>query len=437
MAVNFQEAIDYLTALTKFGINLGLQRIERLLDMVGNPHQKLKTIHIGGTNGKGSTGAMVSSILTAQGYKTGLYTSPHIHSYTERIKIDNQDISERDMAELIARLKPFFNYMVAEGYEHPTEFEVLTALGLLYFFEQGVELAVLEVGLGGAIDSTNIVHPLVAVITNVGMDHMEYLGHTIVEIARIKAGIIKPGVPVITAEEKKDVLDIIEETCRTQAAELFRLGRDAVTETVASSVEGQRFNYYGIYRDYRDLYVPLLGPHQVTNAGTALLTLEVLSRAGVEVTEPAVRAGLARTRWPARLEVLGLNPALVLDVAHNVDGAQALACSIKQLFPGQKIILIIAMLADKEREKVMSILGPLARKVVVTKPLSPRAGAWEFLAGEAKKYVSDVVVCEDISEAIEEGLRSVDITEVVLITGSFYMVSYARELLLTAYRLKK
>ena len=250
--MNYGEAIKYLKNLTKFGINLGLDRITELLRRVGNPHLKLKVIHIGGTNGKGSVANMVASVLQAAGYKTGIFTSPHLHKYTERYRINGEQISEERVTEILTMLKPHLDNMVLEGFECPTEFEVSTAMAFCYFYEEDVDLVVLEVGMGGAIDSTNVVHPLVSVITNVDMDHMEYLGNTICEIAKTKAGIIKRGVPVVTAENKLEALGIIKDACLNNNAKLTIVGKDVVWyESNSSDISdidesfmflGQKFN---------------------------------------------------------------------------------------------------------------------------------------------------------------------------------------------------
>ncbi|MHB1421276.1 MAG: bifunctional folylpolyglutamate synthase/dihydrofolate synthase, partial [Bacillota bacterium] len=244
--MDYQEALEFLTNLTKFGMNFGLDRITYLLSQLGNPHCYLKYVHVGGTNGKGSTVAMVTEVLKSAGLKVGSFTSPHLHAYAERTRINGIAISPERVAELLTRMRPVLEKMESDGYEHPTEFEVTTALSFLYFWEEAVDIVILEVGLGGAIDSTNVIDvPLVAVITNIGMDHMDYLGHSLEEIARVKSGIIKKGCRVVTATGREEALEIIIQTCREKQAELYQVGRDSTWERLSYSVEGQYFNING------------------------------------------------------------------------------------------------------------------------------------------------------------------------------------------------
>ena len=427
--MNYDEAKDYLVNLTKFGFNFGLGRIQYLLDQLDNPQDKIRTIHVGGTNGKGSTAAMLSSILQAAGYKVGVFTSPHLHSYRERVVIDRDQISRERVAELLTRLKDVLDEMVGQGYEHPTEFEVNTALALLYFFEEKVDVAIIEVGLGGAIDSTNVIKPLISVITNVGMDHMDYLGSTLQDIALVKAGIIKEKGIVITAADRPEVLKVIEATCAAKHATLVKVREEYCFETQEGSTAGQRFDLKGPGHTYFGLELELLGAHQQVNAATAVAIVEGLTKYyGLRITEADVRAGLLETRWPGRLEVV--RPGVVLDGAHNLDGAQTLALALRDLFTYRKLILCIGMLADKERGKILALLGPLADKLVVTKPNSPRAGDWQEMAIEAKKYVSEVYLEEDISRAVDFAISLAEEGDLVCITGSLYMIAEAREHLL-------
>jgi len=423
--MNYQEAMDYLTNLTTFGFNFGLERITHLLEVLGNPHYRLRVIHVGGTNGKGSTSMMISEILKAAGFKVGLFTSPHLHSYTERTKINGREIMPERIAELITRLEPVLEQMVADGFEHPTEFEVDTALSLLYFAEENVDMVVLEVGLGGKIDSTNVVTPLVSVITNVAMDHMDYLGQTLTEIATIKAGIIKPNGFAITASDRPEVLAVIEETCRRQKATLVRVGKEIIWETGEASTEGQACRVLTPLQTY-DLRLQLLGRHQVINAATAVGAVEMLCRHGLNIDAEAIRTGIGRTHWPARLEIMRRRPMVLIDGAHNHDGACTLRDALKDVFQHRRLVLVIGMLADKERGKVVAELAPLADAVVVTKPNSPRAGDWQKLAGEVGKYVNEVHLVEDIIPAVEKGLSLVGPDDLLCITGSLYMVAEAR-----------
>ncbi|MEW5899769.1 MAG: folylpolyglutamate synthase/dihydrofolate synthase family protein [Bacillota bacterium] len=440
--MEYEEAMEYLQNLTKFGFNFGLGRIRELLRRLGNPHLSLRVIHIGGTNGKGSTLAMVASILRAAGYKTGTFTSPHLHSYTERYIINGRPISHRRVAQLITGLRPYLDGMVAEGFEHPTEFEVSTALAFQYFFEEQVDFLVLEVGLGGAIDSTNVVErPLVSVITNVAMDHMDYLGRTVREIAAVKAGIIKEGVPVITAADDPEALAVIGEVAREKQAPLIGV-LDAGQKTVFPfdrqvryqlndfSLAGQHLTVQSRQGNYENLFLPLLGRHQLANAATAVATTEVLIEKGYGISREAIYRGMINTYWPARLEIFPGEPLVVIDGAHNYAGAKSLRRAWDDYFPRRGIILVLGMLGDKERARVVQELAPRVRAVVVTKPASPRAQDWQSMAAEARRHVREVYAIEAIREAVAKALRIARRDEVVCITGSLYMVAEAREMLL-------
>lgn len=424
--MTYLEAINYLKGLTKFGVNLGLGRIEELMRRLGNPDRRLKIVHIGGTNGKGSTSAMVASILGKAGFKVGLFTSPHLHSYRERFIINNRPIAEKDLAELINFIKPHLECMVAENYEHPTEFEVSTALALLYFSQQNTDYVVLEVGMGGAIDSTNVVLPSVSVITNVSLDHMEYLGETVEEIARVKAGIIKVGVPIVTAAEGK-ALDVIERVAVERNSQIIKIGHDITWETkVNSDLTTQELTVRGLNNEY-SLILPLLGSHQQINAATAITAVEILLR-GQNIVN-AVVDGIRCVRWPGRFEIIKGTPTIVIDGAHNAAGARVLRESLENYFPDGNLILVLGMLADKERAKVVRELVPLAKGVVVTKSKHPRAGDWYRLADLAGELTEDVSAVESIQDALKLALAKAEGSDVICVTGSLYMVAEVREFL--------
>lgn len=425
--MNYNEGLHYLQELTKFGFNLGLGRIEELMRRLGDPHLKLKAIHVGGTNGKGSTVAMISGILQSAGYRVGVFTSPHLHSYTERYRINDKYISEDEMARYITLLRPHLEKMVEEGFEHPTEFEVCTALAFLYFYQEKVDYVALEVGLGGAIDSTNIVNPLISVITNVAMDHMDYLGNSVKEIAGVKAGIIKPKGVCITAVDDSDALAVIRQVAAKQGALLREVHEIAHWDIQEATTGGQVFDLRTANRAYENLRLNLLGAHQVVNAATAILCVEELEGMGIKIGPENIQKGIASVNWPARLEIVREKPLVVIDGAHNVHGAQSLSKALKNVFTYNKLTLVFGMLGDKEREKVIRELAPMADRVVVTKPNSPRAGEWEKIADEVRKYVSDVIIVPDIREAVQKALATADQKDMVCITGSLYMVAEARE----------
>ncbi|GAB6179987.1 folylpolyglutamate synthase/dihydrofolate synthase family protein [Desulfotomaculum defluvii] len=430
--MTYDEAIDYLKNLTKFGINLGLARIEELLRRIGNPHHRLNIIHVGGTNGKGSTTAMIANILKTAGYKTGMFSSPHLHHYNERFMINNQPIPKEKLVALIESIKPYLSNMVQEGYEHPTEFEVSTALALLYFANEETDFVVMEVGLGGAIDSTNVVVPKVSVITNVAMDHMDYLGDSLAEIARVKAGIIKQGIPIVTAATDEP-LGIIRQEALACNSKLIQVGKE-VTWTQPEGKPNLAFQEFFIEGQQNKIHVelPLLGRHQQINAATAVAAVEVLcSGSGQTIPRVAITEGLRTVKWPGRLEVVRSKPTILLDGAHNHAGAIALKGALQNYFPDQKIIFVLGMLADKERSKVVAELAPLAKAVVVTRSNNPRAGDWTKLAEYVRVYLDQVMVIEDVEEAILKALDQVRENEILCITGSLYMVAEARSFIMS------
>jgi len=434
--LNYTESLEFLKQLTKFGYNLGLERIKELMRRTGSPHRRRRYIHIGGTNGKGSVAAMLTSIYQQAGYRVGLFTSPHLHSYNERMRINGTAIADERLAELLTGFKPILEAMVAEGFEHPTEFEVSTAVALKFFAEEEVDLVVLEVGLGGAIDSTNVIESsLVSVITNVGMDHMQYLGQTVGAIARIKAGIIKAGGIVVTAAHRPAALAVISRTCREKGAVLYQVGRDVTWQEQQVSLAGGEFDFRGLLGTYSGLKVPLLGRHQLENAATAVTTVEAAVRHhGLAVAPDAIRRGLARAGWPGRLEIMHREPLVVIDGAHNVDGAASLRRALEEIFTYRRLILVLGMLADKEREKVVAELAPLAAAAIVTRPNNPRARDWQSLAAFVRRYVDQVSVVDAIPAALQTALAAAAPSDLVCVTGSLYMVADAREWLL---KLKK
>ena len=449
----YQAALEYLKSLTKFGINLGLSRIQSLLQRLGNPEDSLKIIHIGGTNGKGSTAAMLHSILQEAGFKVGLFTSPHLHSYRERIRINGELISKIEVVRCLQEMRPVLDALVAEGVEHPTEFEVSTALALYYFAREKPDFVILEVGLGGAIDSTNVVKPLITVLTSIGMDHMDYLGNTLEEIARVKAGIIKEGVPVVTSVEKPAALRVIEEEASRKNAKIVKVGQDVrwlrreiggnlLKDFDSKDVSGDFsaaniFDYHGLNQNYEDLELALLGKHQLGNACTALAVCEILkSDYHVELPEKVIREGLKKVRWPGRLELICREPKILLDGAHNVDGMKSLAQALQDyagsLLKRERLFLCLGMLQDKERAKAVEIIAPLAAEIMVTKPDSPRAEKWEEVALLAQKYLPEdkVLKVEDPLEALERILARVGPKDMLLVAGSLYLIGQIRQYLL-------
>ncbi|NLL52284.1 MAG: bifunctional folylpolyglutamate synthase/dihydrofolate synthase [Peptococcaceae bacterium] len=466
----YTETLDFIRNLTKFGINLGLARIQELLHRLNNPERKIRVIHIGGTNGKGSTTAILLEVLAQAGYRVGMFSSPHLHDYRERIRINHELISPAELVACMGVIRPVLEEMLAEGLEPPTEFEVSTALALYYFAQKQPDFVLLEVGLGGEIDSTNVVQPYVTVLTSIGMDHMNYLGNTLAEITRVKTGIIKQGVPVVTSAERPEVLKIIKEVAKEKASRLVivrkqdsgerKLGSGVASQetedrmarevwALEAEVSKNTFDYFGLKWEFKGLELGLLGRHQFSNAAAALAVCEVLEDVagtlptlpgtltkGVKITEKAVRQGLKKVKWPARLELTATSPKILLDGAHNVDGINSLVQALTDYGAGllkyKRLVLCLGMLSDKEVEKAMDILGPMADEIFVTKPDSPRAGQWEQIAGIALKYLAPekIHTVEDPILAVQEGLKLVGPEDMLLVTGSLYMIAEARKYLL-------
>lgn len=436
--MDYREALAYIHGLHRFGISLGLHRMQRLARVLGAPHEGLKVVHVGGTNGKGSTSAMAAAMLEAAGYRVGLYISPYLEDFRERIQLNGRPVAAERVADLAARVRPAVDRVARETGEHPTEFEVVTAMGFLYFQEEQVDVLILEVGLGGRYDATNIVSsPLVCALTPIDLDHVDRLGESLSAIAYDKAGIIKPGGVVVSAPQHPEALSVVERVCREQGARLFLGGRELTWRQVSASAEGQVIDLQvsgelsacgGGPRRYAGLFLRLPGPHQVVNAATAVGVVEALGGKGFTVQEEAVRRGLAGVRWPGRLEILGRSPWVVLDGAHNPAGAASLRRSLG-LFPHRHLILVLGVLEDKQAGPMLDELVPPARVVLATRPSSPRALRAAVLAEMIRPYGRETVIEEDIALALEKALGLAGSGDLVLVCGSLYLVGEARSYL--------
>jgi dihydrofolate synthase / folylpolyglutamate synthase len=410
------DAIAYLNSLGLHRVNPGLERITELLSILGNPQDKIQSTIIGGTNGKGSVSAAIASVLKSEGYKTGLYTSPHLIRVSERIKINDREISIYDLSKLILEIKKLSSRLS----EQPSYFEVLTASAFLYFAEQKVDFSVLEVGMGGRWDATNVVTPLLSVITNVSKDHTEFLGETIEEIAFEKAGIIKCGVPVVTAS-KGEALEVIETIAHEKSAPIMVMRRDFK----ARGESTEDFRYFGMKWNLDHLKFALPGLYQVENASVASCVLECLFQFyGLKIKEENLRHGFSSIKWEGRMEFLRDNPPLILDGAHNQAGARALRESLQRFFPGRKFVFLVGMLRDKDHEGYLSELSKVAEYIVITDVPSERGIRAEELAMIAER-VSEIEVISDFKDAYSK----VDaLSTPVCITGSLYLVGAIKRL---------
>ena len=445
--MDYKETLKWIHSIGRFGIKPGLERMEALLERLGSPHEKLRFVHIAGTNGKGSTAAMLASVIQAGGYRAGLYTSPYLMEFNNRIGINGADISPRKLVSLANRLRPVVEE-IAKNPElgQPTEFEVVTTLALCYYAMEEPDIVVMEVGLGGRLDATNIITPLVSVITNVSLDHTHVLGSTVEEIAAEKAGIIKEKVPVISAAEDYVVDKVIESVSAGEKAPLYKI-LAADNENVSSInpvkapkdkiffysnrkifPEGQMFSFKGISGEYDNIFTPLRGSYQIKNAATALAASQILSRSGFILPEKRIKEGLKSVNWPGRMEVLNNKPLIVIDGAHNPAAINKLAQGIKEHFRYNKMILVMGIMEDKDCMEILKGIINDAGKLILTRPEMDRAADPHSLKASVEKFFSLPVIVEaKIKEAVKLAVKAAGEDDIILITGSFYTISEARE----------
>lgn len=416
----YRDWLDYLYGLESHGIVFGLANIRNILKSLGNPHEKLKTIHIGGTNGKGSTAAMIHAILSRCGYRVGLYTSPHLISFTERIRIDDREITEGEVVRLTEQIRGAIRKRgIPETF---TFFDFTTAMAVLYFVEECVDLAIVEVGLGGRLDSTNVVDPLLAIITNISLEHQDYLGDTLEEVALEKAGIIKKGRGIVTAATQPKVLDLLRRVSLKKRAPLLRVGRDFRGRKVGP----RRFHYHGRKLNLRNLELNLAGRHQVTNAITALGAIEMIGENGYRIKDEAIYEGLRGVQWSGRLEVVMESPTVLLDGAHNPGAAKSLKDAILEEFTYERLLLVLGIMNDKDYRRIISTLVPLADTTVLCKPRCERAALPQVLLNEVTRIEKRGRIVEDVREAVQYLLSRATERDLICITGSFYTIGEAK-----------
>ena len=415
--MNYQEALAYISGVEFFGSKPGLERIRELLDRLGNPQNGMKFIHIAGTNGKGSCAAMTASVLKAAGYRTGLYTSPYLYRFNERMQINGRQIDDGVLAELVTRVRPSAEAMK----DHPTEFELMTVVAFLWYAQEKCDVVVLEVGLGGRFDATNVIEaPEAAVIMNIGLDHTAVLGNTVEQIAFEKAGIIKRGTPTVLFQQSESVTEVVRRRCEEEGAEL-RIPDFSRIHSEFDSLYGQSFTYKG------DAYaLPLLGLHQLKNAATVLELVDVLRGRGWELEQSDVEHGLYAVNWPGRFELLSDDPLFVVDGGHNPQCAQSVAENLLHYFPDKRRILLMGILRDKDYAGLTDILDPLADEYLCITPGSVRALPAEELAAHLKGYGKPVTVCGSIREGVGAALDRSDEDSVVCAVGSLYSVGEIR-----------
>lgn len=434
--MTYDEALAYLTSLLSVDRTpqapatvVKLKRVEELLGRVGNPHRGVPSVLVAGTKGKGSTAAMLASIMERSGLKVGLYTKPHLVEYRERIRINGTLISPPALVGVVEQLQPHIDAMAGHSAGLPTYFDVAVAMAFQYFAAQRVDLAVMEVGLGGRLDATNIADPLVSVITPISYDHMEVLGTTLDAIAREKAGIVRRQGTVVSAPQLPEPLAAIIDVCAREKAHLWLVNERMRWTIVESTLHGQTITLAGPHTDYGQVALPLLGHHQVINAATAVAAAEALRDRGIPFVREAVRTGLEGVQWPARIEVLQDRPLVVLDVAHNPASIGALRQVLEEQFHGRRIILVFGMIATHDYRASTSLIAPLADVAIVTSPHHLRPLPASVLAEEVRRYVARVEVLEDRFAAVERALALAKPDDVVVVTGSFFLVGEIRDAL--------
>ena len=407
MSSSIQDPIEYLYSLEHFGIKLGLERMERFMHLLDHPHQKYKSIHVAGTNGKGSVCAYLAKILQQAGYKVGLYTSPHLIKFNERIQINGKSISDESLGNIVTYIRDH----VADT--ETTFFEFTTALAFQYFAQEGIDIAIVEVGLGGDLDATTVVHPIVSVITNISLEHTQALGSTKLEIAEKKAGVIKEGVPLITAEKDPEILAYFRNVCREKKTELIQIS--ALSFSIIDSTNHmQHFTF-----NNKKYFISMQGDHQITNAITALVALQEMQEKGITIPQKSIEIGLQQTHWPARLDLISQNPKIILDGAHNADATSHIIPYIKNL--EKRKVLLLAISKGKAVELMVKDLVPLFDHIIITQS-SFKPEEISIIAQHARKYSNNIEEIQKSTDAFIRALELVGKDDTLFITGSLYMV---------------
>ena len=412
---SYRESIKYLYGLQKYGVKFGLSKTYRLMKRLGNPHHGKTYIHIAGTNGKGSVSAMLESILLRAGMKVGLYSSPHLVRFTERFRINQKEITQKRVAELTDRLRN-----IIDPNNPPTYFEAATVIGLTYFAEENTDISIMEVGMGGRLDATNIIKPVVSAITNISIEHQAFLGRHLIDIAGEKAGIIKKGVDTVTAAIQPSVIRLFEGICAEKNAPFWRVGKHVRYRSTGSGL-----SYYGLKHTFRDLDVSLKGSYQKRNVALAIAIIELLEKKGFEISSRDIKEGLRETIWPGRLHLISKNPLIVLDGAHNPAGIREVAEAVEKAFSYNRLILIIGIMKDKDIGNMISRLVPMADYIICTSPNYYRSAESGDLMKIAYAYSRHVESVPVISKAIERAKEMAGPRDMILITGSLFTIGEA------------
>jgi len=413
--ISYQEAVAYLCSLQRFGIKFGLSKTSNLLDAFGNPHRGQNYIHIAGTNGKGSVAAFLSSVLREAGLRVGLYSSPHLVRFTERFKVNDAEIPQDTATGLIEELRAAFSPK-----EPPTFFEATTAMALIYFAREQTDVAIMEVGMGGRLDATNVITPLVSVITNVFHDHQFFLGSRLLDIAGEKAGIIKQGVDVVTGAAQPAVVALLESIAEDRGAPLWRVGKDIHYRTTGSG-----FHYYGLKRKLSGVQLGLQGRFQSRNAALGIAVVERMDEKGFRIPSRAIHDGLRKASWPGRMHVVAKRPTIMLDGAHNPAAAMALRESIRREFSYRRVVLVVGIMEDKDIAPLLGAIVPLADHVIYTRPVYHRAASPELLAARGEVLGRPGETVSPLTRAIDRARDLACPDDMILVCGSLFTVGEA------------
>ncbi|MBS6062681.1 MAG: bifunctional folylpolyglutamate synthase/dihydrofolate synthase [Peptostreptococcaceae bacterium] len=435
--MNYTQAMDYIESAHKFGINLGLPRTLKILEILGEPQDKIKCIHIAGTNGKGSVTAMTTEILIAAGYKVGMYTSPFLEEFEERIQINGVNIPKDDLADMVTKVAKAVGEIKKLGYEEPTEFEIITCAMYLYFYEQKVDYAVIEVGLGGRQDSTNVMTPVVSAIVSISFDHMNILGDTLAKIAYEKAGIIKKNIPVVLYPQEQEAYDVFKKAAAENNSKIIQVSKGDIIKTKDDAKKNSSHQQFTIKtkNDEYDVKLGLLGIHQYLNTAVAINIIETLNSTGEHITKEQILKGLENVKWIGRLEIMSKEPLVVIDGAHNIDGITNLAKSIEKYFSYKKMVLVLGILADKQVTQMIEIIAPFAKNIITVSPHSDRATGAEDLKIKIDEFVKTknldikTEAEDDYETAFKKARAYCDNDDMLLVAGSLYLIGDMRKII--------
>jgi dihydrofolate synthase / folylpolyglutamate synthase len=434
----YQSTLDYLYSFVDHSLTrnlryssekFNLERMRSFVNLLGNPHLDYPIVHVAGTKGKGSICSLIANVLLTAKYKVGLYTSPHLQEFTERIKVDNIDIEKGDLINIVKEIRPEINKI-----KGLSTFEITTAVAFLYFSRIKVDIAVIEVGLGGRLDATNVVHPIVSVISTISKDHVKILGNTLIKIAKEKAGIIKNNIPVVISNQKPRIQQLFRTIAKANHSQLFEAQYQYQYKVTKQSLEGQDFILSNKNSELIRFHLPLLGTHQIQNAITAYSTIQVIRENGFSITDQNIIDGFASVKWPARFEILSKKPLLIIDSAHNTDSIQKLINTTKLFTPNKKIVLLFGTSEDKDVNGMLKILLPNVQTLITTQSIHPRALDAEEILSIAQEQGGIGISISSVDYALRKALENWDEKSVIIATGSIFIAAAIRELWISKYQ---